>query len=1380
MRQSFTGAVARLGTAVLAAGVAFGANAAGASSAAADDAVVLENDFESTVDPWGPRGPVTLGITDDARTGDGALSVTDRTGEWNGPATDVVDLFAEDGVYQVEAWVKLPAGVTDATDVHVTVQETSADGDAHTWVGGAVTATADECVQVGGTYTMPAGLTAAQLYLEAAPVGDVHPDFLVDDLTITGQQVDTGLPDGFVPGGAVSPTAPPVSAAQHGTTGGPVAALTFDDGPNPGVTPALLDLLAEHDLPATFCVVGQNVEADGGAELLRRIVAEGHTLCSHSTGYADMGSMTPEQAQADMIANLEIIRDALGDPNAKVPFWRAPNGSWGATPGVAVNLGMQPLAVTNTIADWETQDEATLTKNLRAVLTDGELVLVHDGGGDRSGSLAAVETVVTERLVEGWEFTPVQGVPPASGPVLSTDFEDGLDGWGPRTGDDTDPTVEITTADAPSGDAAALVTGRDEQGDGIGRDVSEVLTSGVRYEVSAQVRFPAGQEPDAVWLSLASTADGSTSYATLAQWSEVTADGWTEVTGTFQAPAGEDQHLYLETDYNGSNTSDLLVDDVVVSVPAPAVVQDLTPIQETVPFPAGVAIDSRETSGSAAELLLRHFGQVTAENHMKPEAWYDDEGTFRPHPEAVALMDFAAANDLAMYGHVLTWHSQTPDWFFTDAAGEPLTDSAADQQVLRDRLRTHVFAVAEWLATYGEFGGDNPVTAFDVVNEVVSDGATDDGLRRSEWYRILGEEFIDLTFEYADEAFNERYAAEGADRPVALFINDYNTEQDGKQDRYRALVERLLERDVPLDGVGHQFHVSLAMPISALGAAIDRFADLPVTQAVTELDVTTGTPETEARLVEQGYYYRDAFRLFRYRADSLYSVTVWGLTDGRSWRADDGAPLLFDDAYQAKPAYHGAVDAELPAQLRAADVFAGEVPLDGEAAASPVWDRLPLHAVSAAGEQVAGFQLRWAPGHLTAYVSVTDGAAEASDAVTFDLDGATAVVGRDGDVTGDLAADTAAEVTGTDGGYAVVAHLPLQAASQGDTLGLDVRVSDGGATAGWNTPGALGTLTLREPLSVVEVVEAPTAPQVDGEVDDVWSAANAVTTDRTVEGTDGAVATVRTLWSDDTLHVLAEVPDPEVDVSGSDPWIQDSVEIFLDAGNTKNGAYRAEDTQIRISAENEVSFGTGDAADQAARLESATTLTDDGYRVEATIDLLGEGGVGTFHGLDLQVNDATGGERTGVTTWADPTGTGYQYTNRWGVAELVTAPCRPRRSGWPGRSTRPATRCATTVPCTGRPGGPPSRLATRPGVRGRRSPRRRTARRCGPRRGSSPRATSWCTTARPTRHGGGPATRSRATDGDPGRPWSDTPTSRWCPHGTTGTTSTRHSSLSVR
>jgi endo-1,4-beta-xylanase len=215
----------------------------------------------------------------------------------------------------------------------------------------------------------------------------------------------------FVPGGAISPVVTPVSLAE-GT--GNVSALTFDDGPNPGITPALLDFLAEYDLKAVFCVIGQNITAPGGAEILQRIVDEGHVLGNHSTSYADLASRSAAQVGADLKANLQIIRSALGNPNQAVPFWRAPNGGWGATPAVAVALGMQPLAVVNTIDDWATQDAGTLTDNLRAAMKPGEIVLSHDGGGDRSGTLAAVQTVVTERLADGWEFVFPKGARPPS------------------------------------------------------------------------------------------------------------------------------------------------------------------------------------------------------------------------------------------------------------------------------------------------------------------------------------------------------------------------------------------------------------------------------------------------------------------------------------------------------------------------------------------------------------------------------------------------------------------------------------------------------------------------------------------------------------------------------------------------------------------------------------------------------------------------------------------------------------------------------------------------------------------------------------------------------------------------------------------------------
>src|SRR5690606_10350255 len=212
---------------------------------------------------------------------------------------------------------------------------------------------------------------------------------------------------------------------------------------------------------------------------------------------------------------------------------------------------------------------------------------------------------------------------------------------------------------------------------------------------------------------------------------------------------------------------------------------------------------------------------------------------------------------------------------FQDEEGQWLTSSEEDKQEMRERMRTHIFNVAEAFADlYGPYGSPtNPFAAWDVINEVVDDGtAYEDGLRRSYWYQILGEEFIHLSFTYADEAFNEEFAAEGSDRPVKLFINDYNTEQYSKQDRYAALVDRLLANpEAPIDGVGHQFHVSLAQPTNTLEDAIKRFQDKGLVQAVTELDVTV-LADTQAQIVEQGHYYKRAFDIFRTYSEDLEAV----------------------------------------------------------------------------------------------------------------------------------------------------------------------------------------------------------------------------------------------------------------------------------------------------------------------------------------------------------------------------------------------------------------------------------------------------------------------------------------------------------------------------
>ncbi|GIG23013.1 endo-1,4-beta-xylanase A [Cellulomonas chitinilytica] len=864
---------------------------------------------------------------------------------------------------------------------------------------------------------------------------------------------------------------------------------------------------------------------------------------------------------------------------------------------------------------------------------------------------------------------------PPGGTVVDADFEDGFDGWAGNGAS----TAAVTGTDGHDSAHAVLVTGRTAQSDGLGYDVTCTFQPGTTYQFDGWVRFAPGQPTDGVSLTLATTTGGTTSYRSLGSLSDPGDTGWAELSARFTMPVADSALLYVETTWyeDGSgNTSDLLLDDLTVTALPPAQVQDVTPIKDTLDAPVGVAIDSRETVGPAAELLTRHFDQVTPENAMKPATWYAADHSFvARNAEADAVADFAQAHDLRLYGHNLLWHEQTPDWFFQDDDGHDLTDSPADQQVLTDRLRAHIDHVAAYLADrYGPFGSaTNPVTAFDVTNEVVSDTpGTPGGMRDTRWFQVLGEGFVDLAFQLADEAFNDTYADPGTDRPVTLLINDYSTEDTGKQARLHDLVARLLARGVPVDGVGHQFHVNLSTPVDQVAAALDAFDDLPVVQAVTELDVPTGTPVTTARLLDQAYWYRDAFAVFR--AHDLYSVSVWGLTDGRSWASDSGAPLLFDDDLQAKPAYHGVVGDDLPAQQPSAQVFAGAPPLD---TAATQWRELPVRPLGDA----AAFQLRWSPDHLTAYVRVDDTTKDRADGLAFTVGDETYTFGRKrgrGDLDGVRAEQR--------GGWTAVVSLPLDGVAEGDTLEFDVRATDGSATTGWASPGGLGTLELVEPLSVLDVPRAAKVPTVDGTTDTVWADAPVVRTDQDLFGSDGgATAEVRTLWRGDTLYVLADVTDPAVDVSADQPWEQDSLEIFVDTGNAKAGPYREGDAQLRVSATNEQSFGEGDEAAQRARLTSATRRTDHGYVVEAAVGLLGTGGADAFQGLDVLVNDAADGGRWAAHAWADPVNDAWQSTSRWGVAHLV-APSAPHVTTHPASVTVSAGAPVTlTAAATGSP-----------------------------------------------------------------------------------------------
>lgn len=848
--------------------------------------------------------------------------------------------------------------------------------------------------------------------------------------------------------------------------------------------------------------------------------------------------------------------------------------------------------------------------------------------------------------------------------LAATDFEDGTtQGWGPR-GDEV--AVAATQDDAHSGEWSLVTTGRTAGWNGPSFDLTPFVEAGETYSFSLFLKLTPGQDPATMRVSLQADADGESTFTNLTPNTEVTADDWVEFSGTFTAAEADAYQLYAETD-SDTLLQDFYLDDFTFSGLAPPEIEDLPPLFEELAdhFPVGVAIDQRETIGPSAELLTRHFNQITAENDMKPEEIQPEEGVFT-FEDGDALVEFADQHGLRVYGHTLIWHSQVPDWFFEDEDGNPLSgDNPEHRQLLLDRMETHI-------ATIAEHYGDR-MWAWDVVNEAIDESQAD-GLRRSPWYNIIGPDYLDHAFRFARQYF-------GPD--VKLYLNDFNTEFPAKREAMFNVVSGMLDRGVPIDGVGHQLHLSLSRPVSGVDDTIERFRELPVEQAVTELDVAISLSTNESlpapppeRLVQQGYYYRDLFEVLRSHSDVLTSVTSWGLHDGRSWlRRDDRqheAPLIFSDRLQAKPAYYGIVDPEqLPHFPQTLEVPAGTAEVDGEV--ELLWDLVPGTEVATGSGTT--FQVRWDEANLYVLVEVADETADAGDVIDLYVDDANAKAGdyqpgdahymieRDGSVNG----DATAVVVETDAGYRAEVALPLLTpGTEGREVGFDVRVTDeaSGNRLSWSDQSheqdtdtsRWGTLTLIEQVRHVDIPYATTTPTVDGQIDPIWATAPTVRTEVTVEGDpDGAKGDFRLLWDEQRLYVLAEVADPQLDAGSSNPWEQDSIEIFVDPNNTKSGAFKLEDGQYRINFENHQTInGALDVIGD--NLTSAAEVVDGGYLIEASVELDGmEPQPGSFIGLELQVNDGTDGVRTAVHTWHDPTGQSFQDTSRWGVARFVEA-----------------------------------------------------------------------------------------------------------------------------
>jgi peptidoglycan/xylan/chitin deacetylase (PgdA/CDA1 family) len=178
-------------------------------------------------------------------------------------------------------------------------------------------------------------------------------------------------------------------------------ALTFDDGPSPW-TPRILAVLRRHHVPATFCMLGD--EAERYPAYARQVVTEGHQLCNHSSDHADMARLPVRRARREVVGAERQIRDAAGV--APVIF-RYPYGSADRTARQVVRrYGMRELSWDVDPRDWTRPPARTITARIAGQVRPRSVVLLHDGGGERSHTVAALDATITQLQREGYRFVP--------------------------------------------------------------------------------------------------------------------------------------------------------------------------------------------------------------------------------------------------------------------------------------------------------------------------------------------------------------------------------------------------------------------------------------------------------------------------------------------------------------------------------------------------------------------------------------------------------------------------------------------------------------------------------------------------------------------------------------------------------------------------------------------------------------------------------------------------------------------------------------------------------------------------------------------------------------------------------------------------------------
>jgi len=290
---------------------------------------------------------------------------------------------------------------------------------------------------------------------------------------------------------------------------------------------------------------------------------------------------------------------------------------------------------------------------------------------------------------------------------------------------------------------------------------------------------------------------------------------------------------------------------------------------------------SNQTGSTYDNILKGEFAMVVAENEMKFDALEPQQNSFS-FGNGDKLVSFAQSNNMEVRGHTLVWHSQIPGW---------VSNGNWNRSSLISAMNNHITKVMQ------HYKGK--IREWDVVNEACDDSGN--GLRRSVWTNVIGQDFIDIAFQTARQA----------DPDALLYYNDYNIEDmSAKSNTAYNMIKSMKERGIPIDGVGFQCHFINGMSSSQLQAIeqnVKRYAAIGVDVSFTEIDIRIPSSSNQSQAFQtQASNYKSLMEICL-RNPNVTTFVVWGFTDKYSWVPQVfpgyGNSLIYDSNLNPKAAY---------------------------------------------------------------------------------------------------------------------------------------------------------------------------------------------------------------------------------------------------------------------------------------------------------------------------------------------------------------------------------------------------------------------------------------------------------------------------------------------